>query len=219
MEQHFPVLAKTPLFSGIEREDLAAMLGCLRAKTRRVQKDGFVLLAGEKPVSIGVVLAGQMNVLKEDYSGSRAIMAALVPGDIFAEALCCAGVEESPVSVAAGSDAAVLLLDYSRILHPCGEACRFHRQLLQNLLRIIANKNLFLQDRTEVLRQKTVRAKVLLYLETLAAQQGAEVAVPFNREELADFLCVERTALSHELSKMKRDGLLDYRKNRFTLNF
>lgn len=215
--KYFELLKSVKLFGGIGTEDLDAMLKCLGSEARRFRKDEILLLAGDKPEYVGVVLSGQLYIAREGYDGSRSLIAAITPGEIFAEALCCAGVSESPVTVTAGTDSVVMLLRFSRILHTCAGSCTFHTMLIENMLRIIANKNLLLQNRMEIVGLKSVRMKVRRYLESFAPKQGRNITIPFNREELADFLCVERSALSHELAKMKRDGLIDYRKNEFVL--
>jgi len=205
------------LFQGIDEAALASMLRCIGAKTRHLQKGEIVLLAGDRPECIGVVLIGLLHILREDYDGDRSLLAALPPGQIFAEALCCAGVAESPVTVMAHTGAAVLLLPYQRIPRACPNACAHHAKLIENLLRLTAEKNLLLQSRMEIVSLKSVRMKVLCYLESFAPGQGQPITIPFNREEMADYLCVERSALSHELARMKRDGLIEYQKNRFRL--
>jgi len=144
-------------------------------------------------------------------------MAAVTPGEIFAEALCCADVLKSPVTVIADTDSIVMFLSFSRILHICPNSCFFHTKLIENMLRLIADKNLQIQSRMEIVGLKSVRAKVTRYLESFKPKQGQGFAIPFNREELADFLCVERSALSHELARMKKDGLIEYRKNEFVM--
>jgi len=111
-----------------------------------------------------------------------------------------------------------MLLSFSQILHTCPNSCAYHTKLIENMLELIANKNLQLQSRMEIISLKAVRAKVMRYLESFVPKQGRNITIPFNREEMADFLCVERSALSHELSKMKRDGLIEYKKNKFFLH-
>jgi len=217
MQRYLGVLKPIGLFRGVDAAELGAMLKCLGAETRDVSKDTIVLLAGERPQYVGVVLTGQLHIIREDYDGNRSVIAAVAPGDIFAEALCCAGVLESPVTVMADIDSTVMLLSFSRILHTCPNSCAHHTKLIENMLELVANKNLQLQSRMEIVSLKTVRAKVMRYLESFAQKQGRSITVPFNREELADFLCVERSALSHELSKMKKDGLIVYEKNKFSL--
>ena len=209
------MLHSVELFRGID--DLDAMLRCLGAETRHIGKDEIILLAGDKPQFVGVVLSGLLHIVREDYDGNRSLMAAIVPGEIFAESLCCAGVEESPVTVVAAAYSSVLLLRFERVLHTCHNACAFHQKLIENMLRLVARKNLFLQTRIEIMTLKSVRAKVLCYLESFASRKGEGFVIPFNREKMAEYLCVERSALSHELARMKHDEVVDYRKNWFTL--
>lgn len=216
MNQYFELLCKVRLFQDIAPEGLSAMLRCLSAETVRRRKNEILLLTGEKPERAGVVLSGRVQVIKESFEGERTILTVLSPGELYAETLCCAGVRESPVTVVADCDSEVLLLDFPHILHTCGNTCQFHHRLIENMLRIISEKNLFLQDRMDIVRKKSVREKVLTYLGGFALKQGQTVTIPLNREEMANYLCVERSALSHELMKMKRDGILNYQKNSFT---
>jgi len=217
MIEHYEILRSVPLFSGVAAEDLERILGCLSAKRKRFRKGDILLLAGNKPRYIGVVIEGELYINKEDRDGNRHIIAAVAPGQVFAEALCCADVPESPVTVTAETASLVLMLDFSRVIRTCPDTCAFHSKLIQNMLEILARKNLLLQNRMEIVSLKSVRAKVMRYLESFAAPAGADIAIPFNREQLADHLNVERSALSHELARMKKDGLIDYRKNRFSL--
>ena len=175
------------------------------------------MLSGDKPEFVGIVLSGQLNISRVDYDGNRSLVAAIIPGEMFAEALCCAGVTESPVTVFAAEDSVIIKLAFSRIIKTCPNSCSFHTQLIENMLGLIAYKNMKLQNRMEILELKSVREKVMCYLETFMPKRGENITIPFNREEMAEFLCVERSALSHELSKMKKDGLIEYRKNSFTI--
>jgi len=193
------------------------MLICLGAGTHNFKKGKIILLTGDKPEYTGIVLSGQLHIIREDYNGNRSLIALITSGEIFAEALCCAGVSESPVTVIAAEDSIILKLGFIRILKTCPASCSFHKRLLENLLRLIANKNMILQNRMEILELKTIRDKIMRYLDSFVPKSGLNITIPFNREEMANFLCVERSALSHELMKMKRDGLIEYRKNMFTL--
>jgi len=208
---------KICLFNGIETGDLDALLNCLGAAKKTFIKGEIILLAGDTPRHVGIVLTGQLHIIREDHDGNRALIAVAAPGEIFAEALCCAGVSESPVTVMAEADSTVLLLDFTRVLKTCSNSCSFHTKLIENMLRLIAGKNIFLQNRMEIVSLKSVRAKIMLYLETFQIKHGHKFSIPLNREEMADYLCVDRSALSHELARMKKDGFIDYRKNCFTL--
>jgi len=210
-------IRKTPLFNEIKDEELEFMLDCLSCEARAVHRNEVLLLAGDKPQYIGVVLSGLIHVVKEDSDGNRTLVAAIPAHETFGETLCYAGVDESPITVFAADESRVLLLRYDRIVHLCQQVCGHHQKLIENMLRLVAGKNLYLQERIEIISIKSVRAKVMRYLESLATKQGRAVVIPFSQTKLAEYLCVERSALAHELSRMKKDGLIDYRRNAFTL--
>lgn len=217
LKDFFNTLTDADLFRGITPDVLGPLLDCIDARLRNVRKGKFILAAGDKPDFIGIVLSGQLHIIRDDYDGNRSIIASVTQGQIFAEALSCAGVSESPVTVFAAADSTVMLMTFSGIIQSCPNCCSYHRDLIGNLLRLIANKNLILQNRMEIIELKSVREKVLLYLESFPQKKGRSITIPFNREEMADFLNVERSALSHELAKMKKDGLIEYQKNSFIL--
>jgi len=198
-------------------DEIEKILGCLGSEIKNFKKDEIILSAGDKPVNVGVVMTGRIHIVREDIDGNRMILSAAAPGEIFAEAMCCAGVTESPVTVISETDSSVLFINISRLLRTCQSSCVFHAKLIENMLGIIANKNLHLQSRIEILSLKSVRARATRYLESFAAKKGKDFTIPFNRDEMADYLCVNRSALSHELMKMKKEGLIEYRKNRFIL--
>ena len=218
MEEYEDILENLSLFRGIDGSDLKAMLKCIDANIKEVKKDEILLLTGDKPLNIGIVLAGRIHVTREDYDGNRSLISVVMPGEFFAEALCCAGIPESPVTVTAETDSVIMMLSFTRILHTCTNSCVFHTKLIENMLAIIADKNLQLQARMEIISLKLVRAKVFRYLESQNHKNERVFTIPFNREEMADYLCVERSALSHELSKMRKEGLIDYKKNKFTVH-
>ena len=217
MEKYFDEIRTVGLFKGIIDSDLKTLLNCLKVEVISAVKNEFVMLAGNKPQHIGIVLSGQLYIVKEEYDGHRSIVAAVTPGEIYGEALCFAGVDECPVTVIAETDSIILLIRYNGIMNTCTNSCGAHIIFNENFLGLMANKILYLRNRMEIIGLKSVRAKVLRYLDSFAKKQRTNITIPFNREELADYLCVERTALSHELSKMKKDGLIDYWKNHFSL--
>jgi len=217
MKKYLDVIKTVPLFKDIQGSELEAMLDCLGGETRTLRKGEAVLLAGGRPRQIGVVLSGLLHITREDYDGNETLIAAVSPLEIFGEAMCCAGVEESPVTILAADDAIVLLLRYASIVHVCQSACGCHQKLVENMLYLVASRNMYLQERLEIMSIKSVRSKVLRYLESLAAKQGRNIVVPFNKTKMAEYLCVERTALAHELARMRKDGLIEYRKNIFRL--
>ncbi len=217
MNTDYGILRQAELFECVGIDELEGMLGCLGAQIKEARKDELLLMAGERPEHVGVVLSGQLHIVREDHDGNRALIAAIAPGGLFAEALCCAGVNQSPVSVVAAVDSAVMQLRFSGILRTCPRSCPHHTKLIENMLGIIAGKNLMLQSRMETVSLRSVRKKILRFLESFVQRKGEDILIPFNRDEMAEYLCVERSALSHELMRMKQDGLIEYRKNRFRL--
>jgi len=208
-------MIKNELFKDINEKELNQMLKCLDARTKEVSKDQIILRNGEKPKSIGIVLSGLLHIIKEDYDGNRTIMSTVGEGETFAEAVCCANVEESPVSVVARENSKIIILKFDKILHTCPNSCIYHQKLIENMLNIVANKAIALQNRMDIITQKSIRNRVLSYLETF---KDKNITIPLNREEMANYLCVERSALSHELSKMAKEGIINYKKNKFILN-
>ena len=212
------VLSKSNLFNQIEASDLSSVLGCLDARSADYKKGETIRLAGNPIKSVGIVLSGSIQIVKEDIDGSRVIMAAVGAPEMFGEAICCAGLSISPVSVIADTDTAVIFLDFPRILRVCSNACSFHAKLIENMLQILARKNLFLQDRMDIIRSKSIRVRVLKYLSSFPAEKGEPIEIPLNREKMAEYLCTDRSALSHELMRMKKDGIISYERNKFLIN-
>jgi len=217
MKDFLNVLQKVELFKEIDAAELEAMLDCLGVEIKRVKKGRIILLQGDKSLHIGVVLAGQVHITREDYDGNRSLIEAVESSEIFAEALCCAGVSESSVTATTDAASTIMLMSFSRILRTCKNSCPFHTRLIGNMLSLLAKKNIVLQKRMEIICLKSVRARVIRYLEAFAPKRGQEFTIPLDREEMAGYLCVDRSALSHELRKMKLDGLIEYKKNKFLL--
>jgi len=212
------ILRTCPFFAGISDEQLESLRTCLSAKKRKYRRDEFICLAEERAVFVGVVLSGGANIISDDFWGNRTIITNVEPGELFGEAFSCAGVERLPVSVVATQPTEILLIDYKRIITTCSSTCVFHAQLISNMLQILAGKNIMLVNKMEYLSKRTTREKLLAFLSSIATQsKSGEIVIPFSRQELADFLCVERSALSRELGFMKRDGLIDFERNRFWL--
>ena len=194
------------------------LLDCLTAARRVYKKDEFIFRAEDKAVSVGIVVSGGVRVIQEDFWGNRMILAQIGPGGLFGEAFSCAGVNKLPVSVAASEKSEVMMVDYRKIVTACTSTCVFHTRLIRNMLRILAEKNIMLTRKMEHLSQRTIREKLLSFLSAQAVGAGSGVVeISFNRQELADYLCVDRSALSRELALMQNDGVLRYDKNRFQL--
>lgn len=216
MEEYFDVMSQCPLFAGISQEELKSMLSCLDGKIIQTPKGSPVFLEGEPASFVGVVLSGKVQILRTDFYGNRSVLTVVSPGVLFGEAFACAGVETLPVSAMALENAGVLLLDCKRVLTSCPNACPFHKKLVQNLLRGIAQKNLILTQKIRCMSQKTTQEKLMEFLLEQAKQHGrAEFVIPYDRQALADYLGVERSAMSAEISKLKKAGRIDCSGSRF----
>lgn len=218
MKDFFPVIRSSPLFSGISGEELAAMLSCLQAETKEFPKDAFVLRAGDTAESIGLVLTGSVLVLQEDVWGNRNILSKAGPGQTFAAAFACSPSARLNASVLAETPVTAMFLNVKRILNVCPSACVHHNRIIRNLLGELAEKNLRFSEKLAHMGQRTTRSKLMSYLSAEAQRFGkTEFDIPFSRQQLADYLGVERSGLSLELGKMRDEGLLDFRKSHFVL--
>lgn len=219
MKNYMEFLTSVPLFKGIRQEDLASMLQCLNAKVSNYEKQDIVLLEGQPVSSVGIVLSGTVQVVKEDYTGNRSIIMVIPQGNLFAEVFSSAQTDKLPVTVVSVTDSEILWVDYKRIISTCSSACRFHTKLIENMLAILASKNILLNQKIEYLSKRSTREKLLSYLSDQAVRKEKnDFDIPFNRQELADFLCVDRSAMSNELCKLQREGVLQFHRNHFTLN-
>ncbi|MHC6202128.1 Crp/Fnr family transcriptional regulator [Breznakiellaceae bacterium SP9] len=219
MEDYLPSLALCPLFEGIAPSDLSALLRCLGVMEARYEKGAAVLLRDELPRYFGIALSGGLFVEQDSFWGNRHIMERIEPVGLFGAAFSLGGFEKLPVSITAAEPTTVLLIDGRKISKTCTAACTFHARLIRNLLSHLAQKNVLLIQKLEHLTQRSIREKLLSYLSSQALGAKAQsFAIPFNRQELADYLCVDRSALCSELGRMRDDGLLTFAKSRFTLN-
>lgn len=216
MKKVFEKVKANPLFKGIGVNDFEAMLACVEGQVRRYEKGEIIQLAGNPVNTVGLVLCGMVQVIREDADGKQNLLAELWDGELFGEVFACAGVSHSPVTVRACENCEVLHLNYGKIITTCSSGCNFHHRLIENMLTLMANKNLMLNRKLEILSKRTTRDRLLMFFDQ--RRQGArKFTVPFSREELAAYLCVERSAMSAELSKMQREGLLRYDRNYFEI--
>ena len=218
MEEYFDLLTSTELFDGIRREELSSMLSCLGARILEVPKGDPVFLEGDSADFLGVVLEGSVQIVREDFFGNRSILLHCQPGDIFAEGFSFTDLETIPVSGYAVKNSRVMLLTCRRMMTVCANACGFHNRLVNNLLRLVAQKNLMLNEKIRYMSQKTTRDKLMANLSDQAKKSGRpEFTIPFDRQALADYLGVERSAMSAEISRLRKDGRLETSGSRFRL--
>ncbi len=218
MEKFINVLLASQLFSGISENELRAMLSCLDAKIEEYPKGAFVLRAGDGVDAIGLMLLGSVLVIQEDVWGNRNILSKVGVGQTFGTAYACAPGSIPNSAVVAETAVTVMFLNVRRILNVCSSACTHHNRIIRNLLGELAEKNLMINEKLTHMGQRSTRSKIMSYLSARAKQLGTyEFDIPFSRQQLADYLAVDRSGLSIELGKMRDEGLLDFRKNHFVL--
>ena len=218
MKKYLEILKKCALFDGIEEDQLLKMLVCLGARVGHFDKKYTVFAEGSPAKYIGILLSGSLQIVQVDYYGNRSIVSNIEERQIFGESFACAGVDSLPVYVVAATDADVMLMDVGRVTNTCCNACAFHNKIIYNLMKIMAIKNLAFHRRSEIISKRTTREKIMTYLMFEAKKNGKNTfSIPYDRQELADYLEVDRSGLSAEISKLRREGVLLCRKNDFTL--
>ena len=214
----YEFLETTLLFQGAKAEDIRTMLTCLSAEVKQFKKGTVIYSAGSTITSMGMVLSGNVQIISDDLWGNRSILDSIAPGTVFAETYASMPGEPLMVSVLAAEDCEILFINTAKITNTCPSACPHHVALICNLLRISSQKNLNLSRRIFHTAPKSIRGRLLSYLSFQAVFCGScEFYIPFNRQQLADYLSVARSAISNELSKMQRDGLITVNKNHFCL--
>lgn len=218
MKEYINIIKKCPLFTGIHETDLRALLDCLDATEKHYKKNQFIFMAGDNITTVGIILSGEAHIIQEDFWGGRTILADIAAAGLFGEAFSCAGIEKLPVSVVSVQPSDILMIDCRRIITTCPSACAFHTTLIKNMLEILAGKNVMLTQKMEFITRRTTRDKLLSYLSAQAQRAGSNrFTISFNRQELADYLSVDRSAMSSELSKMRGEGILTFSRSQFEL--
>ncbi len=214
----YQFLSQTVLFKGIETSQIPHLLPCLKAHTQAFAKDTTIYMAGQPVTHMGLVLSGSVHIELNDYWGNKTIFAHITAGDIFAETYTALPKQNLLIDVVAAQPTNILFLNTQQIMQTCQHACIFHRKLIQNLLQISAQKNIHMSMRMMHIASKSIRSRLISYLSAQATlHASSKFQISFTRQQLADYLGVERSALSNELSKMQKDGLILYQKNNFTL--
>ena len=214
----YSILGRSPLFRGIPAGDFGVLLEHLKAETRSYKKGDLICRAGEHTNALGIVLSGSVTIESDDIFGNRSVLDKAGPGQVFAETYACVPNEPMLVNVAAAENCTVLFLKTAQILSPCPVSCGHHGKLIENLLLVSAQKNLSLSRRIFHTAPKTIRGRLISYLSFQAIRENSDsFTIPFNRQQLADYLSVDRSALSKEMGKMRDEGILNFSKNHFEL--
>ena len=218
LKKYLEILRKCLLFFDIEDEDLIKMLTCLGARTDFFDKKYTVFSEGAPAKYIGIVLSGSVQIIQIDYYGNRSILSEIAPSQVFGEAFACAETDNLPVSAVANEPSEIMFIDFSHILQTCSNNCGFHQRLIFNLMKDLAEKTIIFHQKMEITSKRTTREKLLAYLDMKSKEtKNSSFDIPFDRQELADYLDVDRSGLSVEISKLKKEGIIENFKNHFVL--
>lgn len=218
MKAYLSLLKHTPFFMAMSDEEILSILQCMSAVVTPYPKGSYILRAGNSTEVMGIVLSGSAIIIQEDVWGHRNILDMLAPGDSFGEVFAASMGSVLNVSVVAEADCQVLMLNINRILSACPNTCAHHTQLIRNLVNVISHKCLRIHNKVNHISRRSTKDKLLSYLSSEAERSGSlTFTIPYNRQQLADYLCVERAAMSVALSQLQRDGVLRYSKNEFIL--
>ena len=206
---HRKTLQKAYLFQSMNDEECIALINCLSPQVKQFSKNEVVFLSGDTNPYISIILSGTAHAYMEHINGSQTVMSILTPMRVFGEIIASTRTQVSPVTVCAVSDVTAAFIDYQKGCSMCSAACAAHRMFIQNMLRFIGDKYFYSFDRMNILREKTLRAKLTAYFYALSGNgKTAAVTIPFSKTMLSDYLLANRSALSKELRKMESDGLI-----------
>ena len=218
MKKYIKILKNCPLFYDIEEEQLLKMLACLNVRVEKFDKKYTVMPEGSTAKYIGIILSGSVQLYNIDYFGNRSILDIFGPSESFAEAFACSGIGTTPVTVVANEPCEIMFIESERIMRTCSNQCAFHQQLIFNLMRDLASKVITFHQRIEIISKRTTREKLISYLLFQSKKAKSKTfVIPFDRQELADYLEVDRSGLSSEIGKLKKEGFLNCSKNQFEL--
>jgi CRP-like cAMP-binding protein len=213
------ILKKCQLFRGMTEADIQHILNCLGSRKKTYRRNEYIFMEGEKQPKVGVILSGTVQAIKETKNGGLILINQMNAGDTFGLSYVCAQTDYLPISIISTDQSEVLFIELDQLVRTCHNACQFHIDMIKNALWILAQKNLFLDTKMYYISHKTIRERLMTYLEDQETRADSrEFEIPLNREQLADFLCADRSALSRELGHLKEEGILDYKKNWFRMN-
>lgn len=211
-------MLKVDLFKNMSNGDVLSLLSCLGIKTKVFKKGDYILTEGQKNTCLIILLSGKAEVIRKNLLNKDEKISELKVNDIFGQDFVCLGQNKSPVNLIATEDCEVLFLDYGKLITPCNKVCEYHLTLIKNLVGMIAKKNSVLSTKIDVVGKQFARDRIMAFLKQ--ESNGKEVfEIPYNREKMAQFLSLDRCALSRELSKMEKEGLLTFKKSRFEIYF
>ena len=217
-EEYISIMKSLPLFQNISKQDLTNLLKCLTYSTQTYKKGETISISDTPVKTIGIVLHGCIHMVKEDIWGDKTILALIQKGQIFGETFACGSNFISTVSFLSAQASTVLYLPFHRVMHQCSNSCLFHHMLIENMVKMIADKNVALMKKVEIISQKTLRKRILTFLHIESQhQQTSQITLSMGRIEMAEYLSTDRSALTRELNHMQKEGLIKFNKNTFTL--
>lgn len=218
IEDYLTELKNIPMFYGIKATEMESMFHCLGAYMKDIKRDDYVIMCGDDVNIVGIILSGQIHMIREDLWGNKSLLMSLEKGELFGETFACGLDQSATVSYIAASDVKVLFLTFSHIIHACSMSCKFHHRLIENMVALIALKNKQLMDKVDILSKKTLREKIASYLIQESGKNRSLIfQIPLGRVQLAEYLSVNRSALTRELKTMQSEGLIEYDGNSFRI--
>ena len=214
MEKIFNIVRNNNLFDGITLNDFEKLYSCLSPIRKKFSKAEIILNAGDRADYVYIILSGSVKIFKNNLDGKDNILAELSVSEIFGEVFACANILHSHVTVVSLEESEVLFLNYKKIIASCQSSCCYHSKLISNMLKLVAEKNIMLHQKIELISKRTTRERLLLYLNIHSGGEKKFI-IPHSRENLASYLCVDRSAMSNEFSKMQNEGIIKYNKNHF----
>lgn len=205
------------MLRGIDESEFDGVLKTLGAYKKSFPKNHIIRHSETEVNVIGIIIKGLVYFSKCDINGNRIILSEIGAGKSFGESLTFTRAQNSPIIITAAKDTTVIFFPSKNILNqPCGY--KYRDLILENVIRLLAEKVMLLQMKIDILSQKTTKEKLLLYFEYESKTAGSNsFKINFSRDELADFLSLNSSALSRELSKMRDEGIITFKKNKFVL--
>lgn len=217
-KEYIPKLQSMSLFYGIKETEMQSILNCLGAYVKEYQKEQYIFSREDNIDVVGIVLSGTVNMIREDLWGNKTLLVSIRDKELFGETFACGVNKNATVSFLAAENTKVLFLSLCCIMRTCSQVCKFHHRLIENMVMVIAEKNTILMDKVDIISKKTLREKVSTYLLQESGKQGSVYFdIPLGRVQLAEYLCADRSALTRELNKMRKEGLIDFEKNSFRI--
>lgn len=218
MKEYLEIIKECPLFEDIEGSNVLPMMSCISAYTKHYEKGEIIYNEGDPAKDIGIVLKGKVELSRFDYNGNKSIITLIKTKEMFGESFACAIPSKLPVDVTALEESVIMFVNVDKLLKTCSNACSFHSKLIANLLKAVAKKNILLSKKISITSKRTTKEKLLTYLHLQSKELGSlSFDIPYDRQGLADYLEVDRSGLSAEISKLIKEGIIDCHKNHFVL--